>query len=132
MKNDLVRLKAGLLAFAMCFSLSGCASSEEEVKGETESEALEQTQDTKSYLVVFIDDTAVIYEDTKFTSSSSGGYAGIYENGATMNFIQTPCVVITGKENSIKFATGIVGNDNVIFMDFPDGKNLELSIKPNN
>lgn len=132
MKNDLIRLKAGVLAFAMCFSLSGCASSEEEVKSETSGEVLEQVHDTKSYLVVFIDDTAVIYEDTKFVSSSSGGYASIYEDGASMNFIQTPCVVITGKENSIKFATGIVGSDNVVFVDFPDGKNMELSIKPNN
>lgn len=132
MKNDLVRLKAGVLAIAMCFSLSGCAGSKEEVISETENEVLVENYDTKNYLIIFINDTAVIYEDSRYVNAVKDGYAYISDDYAHMSFIQTPCVVITGKENSIKFATGIVGSDNILFMDFPDGKNLELSIKPNN
>lgn len=131
MKNDLVRLKAGLLAVAMCFSLSSCAGSDEKVNNDKET-MLEQTVDTKSYLITFIEGKAVIYEGEGFTYSKVDGYAAIYEDITSMKFLQTPCIVLTGKENCINFASSVVGEENIVFMNITDGKNLELVLSPNN
>ena len=130
MKNELKRLKAGVLALIMCFSLSGCASSEEDIN--YDKDTIVETTDTKNYLIVFIEGKAVIYEEYTFTYSNVDGYAVIYEDVLSIRFLQTPCVVLTGKENCIKFASSIVGEENIIFMDFTESKNQELILTPNN
>lgn len=130
MKDELKRLKAGLLALIMCFSLSSCASSEEEIKDDKDT--MVETTDTKNYLIAFIEGKAVIYEENSFTYSNTDGYAAIYEDVLSIRFLQTPCVVLTGKENCINFASSIVGKENIIFMDFSESRNQELILTPNN
>lgn len=49
MKEELKRLKAGLLAVILCFSLAACNKEEE------------KTEDSKETLVVFVDEKALIY-----------------------------------------------------------------------
>ena len=80
--------------------------------------------------VYFIENKAVIYHSSEFAYSETDGYAIISKGYASMRFIQTPCVVLTGKDNCINFASEIVGEDNVIFMNFEN--EYDLVLKPNN
>ena len=124
-KEDLIRLKTGLLACMLFFNLSACRNRENK-NNEVQEEIITQPLDINNYLIVFLEDKAVIYNSSAIAYSAREGYAIINKDYASMRFIQTPCVVLTGKDNCIKFASEIVGEENVIFMDFENGYDLVL------
>lgn len=128
-KDELKRIKAGLLASMLCISL--CACSKNENKNEdVHDDVTTQYLDVNNYLIAFIDNKAVIYSSSAVAYSLTDGYAIISKDYASMRFIQTPCVVLTGKDNCIKFASEIVGEENVLFIEFEN--EYDLVLKPNN
>ncbi len=128
-KEELKRLKAGLLTCLLLLSMNACSNSEDK-KEEIQNEIITQPLDINNYLIVFLEDKAVIYNSSAIAYSSREGYAIINKSYASMKFLQTPCVVLTGKDNCIKFASEIVGEENVIFMEFEN--EYDLVLKPNN
>ena len=98
-KEDLKRLKAGLLAGVLSLSLLSCKKeSKKEVVFEQESEVA----------VIFIEGKALIYD---------GEY--IFSSGVE-------AVLLKNKEDAFKLAEAIVGEENIIYMDYND-KDLELT-----
>ena len=128
-KEELKRLKIGLLTCLLLLNMNACSKSEDK-KEEIQNEIITQALDINNYLIVFLEDKAVIYNSSAVASSAREGYAIINKSYACMKFIQTPCVVLTGKDNCIKFASEIVGEENVIFMEFEN--EYDLVLKPNN
>ena len=134
-KEELLRLKAGLLALIMCLTLSGCGGTDEQNKDNNqENNRQEEQVDETMYLIVFVEGKAYIYEDTVSASTTirEGGYAKIYDDGDYLYFLQTPTIILRGKENAVNFASSTVGEENIIFLQWSKEKEGQLILKPNN
>lgn len=133
-KEELLRLKALLLALIMCVSLSACGNSEENKQENKNTDRQEEQVDDTMYLIVFVEGKAYIYEDTKSASATirEGGYAKIYDDGEYLYFLQTPTIILKGKENATKFAASTVGEENIIFLQWSKEKEGQLILTPNN
>ena len=133
-KEELLRLKALLLALIMCVSLSACGNSEENNQETQNTDRQEEQVDDTMYLIVFVEGKAYIYEDTESASATirEGGYAKIYDDGEYLYFLQTPTIILKGKENATKFATSTVGEENIIFLQWSKEKEGQLILTPNN
>ena len=133
-KEELLRLKALLLALIMCISLSACSNSEENNQENQNTDRQEEQVDNTMYLIVFVEGKAYIYEDTVSASATirEGGYAKIYDDGEYLYFLQTPSLILYVKENATKFATSTVGEDNLVFMSWSETQEGRLILKPNN
>ena len=111
-KEELKRLKAGLLALSLCFTLNSCKKKEE--KNETKDEAL----------VVFIEGKALIYSG-EYDSFVTEDYTGIGGNAFKYTEVTrfspgTEAVEVQSKEDAIELATAIVGSDNIIYISYKD------------
>ena len=133
-KEELLRLKALLLALIMCISLSACGNSEENKQENKNTDRQEEQVDDTMYLIVFVEGKAYIYEDTESASATirEGGYAKIYDDGDYLYFLQTPTIILKGKENATKFAASTVGEENIIFLQWSKEKEGQLILTPNN
>lgn len=133
-KEQLIRLKALLLALIMCISLSACGNSEENKQENKNTDRQEEQVDNTMYLIVFVEGKAYIYEDTVSASATirEGGYAKIYDDGDYLYFLQTPTIILKGKENARKFAASTVGEENIIFLQWSKEKEGQLILTPNN
>ena len=133
-KEELLRLKALLLALIMCISLPACGNSEENKQENKNTDRQEEQVDDTMYLIVFVEGKAYIYEDTESASATirEGGYAKIYDDGEYLYFLQTPTIILKGKENATKFAASTVGEENIIFLQWSKEKEGQLILKPNN
>ena len=133
-KEQLLRLKALLLALLMSMSLSGCGESEDRRENTSEQTNQGDQIDERMFLVAFIEGKAIIYEDTVSASTSirEGWYAKIYDEGDYLYLLQTPTIILRGKENAISFATSVVGEDNLVFMSWSESQVGRLILKPNN
>ena len=133
-KEQLIRLKALLLALIMCISLPACGNSEENKQENKNTDRQEEQVDDTMYLIVFVEGKAYIYEDTESASATirEGGYAKIYDDGEYLYFLQTPTIILKGKENATKFAASTVGEENVIFLQWSKEKEGQLTLTPNN
>jgi hypothetical protein len=133
-KEKLLRLKAGLLALIMCISLSACGNSEENNQENKNTDRQEEQVDNIIYLIVFVEGKAYIYEDTESASTTirEGGYAKIYDDGDYLYFLQTPTIILRGKENAVNFASSTVGEENIIFISWSETQEGQLILKPNN
>lgn len=133
-KEELLRLKALLLALIMCISLPACGNSEENNQENQNTDRQEEQVDDTMYLIVFVEGKAYIYEDTESASATirEGGYAKIYDDGEYLYFLQTPTIILKGKENATKFAASTVGEENIIFLQWSKEKEGQLILKPNN
>lgn len=133
-KEQLIRLKALLLALIMSMSLSGCGESEDKRDNTSEQTNQGEQVDNTMYLIVFVEGKAYIYEDTVSASATirEGGYAKIYDDGEYLYFLQTPTIILKGKENATKFATSTVGEENIIFLQWSKEKEGQLILTPNN
>lgn len=133
-KEELLRLKALLLALIMCISLPACGNSEENKQENKNTDRQEEQVDDTMYLVVFVEGKAYIYEDTESASATirEGGYAKIYDDGEYLYFLQTPTIILKGKENATKFAALTVGEENIIFLQWSKEKEGQLILTPNN
>lgn len=133
-KEELLRLKALLLALIMCISLPACGNSEENNQENKNTDRQEEQVDDTMYLIVFVEGKAYIYEDTESASATirEGGYAKIYDDGEYLYFLQTPTIILKGKENATKFAASTVGEENIIFLQWSKEKEGQLILTPNN
>ena len=133
-KEELLRLKALLLALIICISLPACGNSEENKQENKNTDRQEEQVDDTMYLIVFVEGKAYIYEDTESASATirEGGYAKIYDDGEYLYFLQTPTIILKGKENATKFAASTVGEENIIFLQWSKEKEGQLILKPNN
>ena len=133
-KEELLRLKALLLALIMCISLPACGKSEENKQENKNTDRQEEQVDDTMYLIVFVEGKAYIYEDTESASATirEGGYAKIYDDGDYLYFLQTPTIILKGKENATKFAASTVGEENIIFLQWSKEKEGQLILTPNN
>ena len=133
-KEELIRLKALLLALIMCISLPACGNSEENKQENKNTDRQEEQVDDTMYLIVFVEGKAYIYEDTESASATirEGGYAKIYDDGEYLYFLQTPTIILKGKENATKFAASTVGEENIIFLQWSKEKEGQLILTPNN
>lgn len=133
-KEQLIRLKALLLALIMCISLPACGNSEENNQENQNTDRQEEQVDDTMYLIVFVEGKAYIYEDTESASATirEGGYAKIYDDGEYLYFLQTPTIILKGKENATKFAASTVGEENIIFLQWSKEKEGQLILTPNN
>lgn len=133
-KEELLRLKALLLALVMCISLSACSNSEENNQENKNTDRQEEQVDDTMYLIVFVEGKAYIYEDTESASATirESGYAKIYDDGEYLYFLQTPTIILKGKENATKFAASTVGEENIIFLQWSKEKEGQLILTPNN
>ena len=133
-KEELLRLKALLLALIMCISLPACGNSEENKQENKNTDRQEEQVDDTMYLIVFVEGKAYIYEDTESASATirEGGYAKIYDDGDYLYFLQTPTIILKGKENATKFAASTVGEENIIFLQWSKEKEGQLILTPNN
>ena len=133
-KEELIRLKALLLALIMCISLSACGNSKENNQENQNTDRQEEQVDETMYLIVFVEGKAYIYEDTESASATirEGGYAKIYDDGDYLYFLQTPTIILRGKENAVNFASSTVGEENIIFLQWSKEKEGQLILKPNN
>lgn len=117
-KEKLKRLKAGILAVALCFTLNGCGNKDKNI--ETSDEAI----------VVFIQGKALIYAG-KEKISVIEEYTGI--GGNVLKYSETTrfstgvdAVVVQSLEDASELAAAIVGEENIIYIDYKD-KDMQLT-----
>ena len=108
MKEELKRLKAGLLAGVLCLSLSACNKEEPE----------------ENAAVFFIQGKALIYigeEDITLIEDYSGiGGTSVKYSETTRFSTGVEAVKVQSKEDAIELATAIVGEENIIYIDYND------------
>ena len=119
MKQELIRLKAGLLAVILCLTLTACNDKKEETVEESE-----------QALVVFIDGKALIYSG-EYKVSVSEAYSGIGGNSFKYTEVTrfspgTDAVKVQSREDAIELATAVVGEENIIYIDY-EGQNMKLT-----
>ena len=112
-KENLKRLKALLLAGVLCFSLSGCSSKKEE----------KQEVKPQDSIVLFIQGKALIYSGELENYVSGDGYSRIGGNALvgteTTRFSGgVEAVDVKSREDAIELATLIVGEENIIILDY--------------
>ena len=112
-KENLKRLKALLLAGVLCFSLSGCGSKKEE----------KQEVKSQDSIVLFIQDKALMYSGDLENYVSGDGYSRIGGNALvgteTTRFSGgVQAVDVKSREDAIELATLIVGEENIIILDY--------------
>lgn len=111
-KEELKRLKAGLLALSLCFTLNSCKKKEE--KNETKKEAA----------VFFIQGKALIYEEGYNIYMGKGisviGNGMVIDEGTIVLSSGVEAIKVQSKEDAIELATAIVGSDNIIYISYKD------------
>ena len=114
-KENLKRLKALLLAGVLCFSLSGCGSKKEE----------KQEVNPQDSIVLFIQGKALIYSGELENYVSGDGYSRIGGNvmvGTEITRFSSglEAVDVKSREDAIELATLIVGEENIIILDYAE------------
>ena len=111
-KEYLKRLKALLLAITMCLTFSACSKKNEE-----------KTAD-KEAIVIFIQGKALIYSG-EYDMVLGEEYVGI--GGTAIKYDEitrftsgTDAVQVKRKEDAVELATAIVGEENIIYIDYKD------------
>ena len=134
-KEELKKIKAGLLAGVMCINLCACQKSNETKEDKENEKSIKTTIDEFKYNVVisFIEGKAIIYDPMVISATiNRNGYVQI---GTPLDrniyIIQSPCVVIPGIENAIVYASEIVGEENIKFVSF-DKKENKLTYQEKN
>ena len=114
---ELKRLKAGLLAGVLCLSLGACGKDED---------------DAKSAAVFFVGGKALIYEEDYLISVTDDCYSIgdeiIIANKLTLFSQGVEGIKVQSKEDAVELATAIVGEDNIIYIDYED-KDMILTYK---
>ena len=133
-KEELKRIKASLLVMIMCFGLCSCKSDEDVNAVEfKKTDVVIEQENHYDYLIVFIEGKAIIYNEPVGGSIIRDGYVtiGKFRDSLT-SIMQSPSVLIPGMDNAIEFASSVVGEDNIIFMEWNKEIKRDLIMKPNN
>ena len=112
-KEKLKRLIALLLAGVLCLSLSGCSEKKDE----------ETKPDPQNSIVLFIQDKALIYSGDLENFVTGDGYSRIGGNAIVGTEITrfsggVQAVDVKSREDAIELATLIVGEENIIILDY--------------
>lgn len=117
-KENLKRLKALLLAITMCLTLSACSKKNEG-----------KTTDNEA-IVIFLQGKALIYSG-EYDMVLEEEYVGI--GGTALKYDEitrftpgTDAVQVKSKEDAVELATAIVGEENIIYIDYKD-EDMELT-----
>lgn len=117
-KENLKRLKALLLAITMCLTLSACGKKNDEKSTSTEA------------IVIFLQGKALIYSG-EYDMVLNEEYVGI--GGTALKYDEitrftpgTDAVKVKSKEDAVELATAIVGEENIIYIDY-NNKDMELT-----
>lgn len=124
-KEELKRLKAWLLAITLCLSLTAC-------KKNNSKNTEKDNNDNNNAVVCFIQGKALIYDgnddvdiliDVRSGSlSMNSSYNAITEFSSGVEAIRT-----NNLEEAYNLAVAIVGKDNIIYIDYDDDKNMNLT-----
>lgn len=124
-KEELKRLKAWLLAVTLCLSLTAC-------KKNNSKNTEKDNNDNNNAVVCFIQGKALIYDgnddidiliDVRSGSlSMNSSYNAITEFSSGVEAIRT-----NNLEEAYNLAVAIVGEDNIIYIDYYDDKNMNLT-----
>ena len=124
-KEELKRLKAWLLAVTLCLSLTAC-------KKNNSKNTEKDNNDNNNAVVCFIQGKALIYDvnddidiliDVRSGSlSMNSSYNAITEFSSGVEAIRT-----NNLEEAYNLAVAIVGEDNIIYIDYDDDKNMNLT-----
>lgn len=124
-KEELKRLKAWLLAVTLCLSLTAC-------KKNNSKNTEKDSNDNNNAVVCFIQGKALIYDgnddidiliDVRSGSlSMNSSYNAITEFSSGVEAIRT-----NNLEEAYNLAVAIVGEDNIIYIDYDDDKNMNLT-----
>lgn len=111
-KEELKRLKAGLLAASLCFTLSSCKKNEE------------KTEETNPAVVFFVEGKALIYE-SGYQVYIGGDYSSIGDSiysvvDTTMFSVGVEAIKVKSIEDAYELADAIVGEENIIYIDYID------------
>lgn len=122
-KEKLIRLKALLLAITMCLTFNGCAKKNQE--SETKEDAI----------VIFIEGKALIYSG-EYNSSVHDVYTAIWKNKLNADAITlissgTDAIEVKSMEDAVELATAIVGEENIIYIDYKD-EDMQLTYTKKN
>ena len=116
-KENLKRLKALLLAITMCLSLTACNKDKEKIS-------------SREAIVIFIQGKALIYSGD-YNMVLGEAYVGI--GGTAIKYDEitrftpgTDAVRVKSKEDAVELATAIVGEENIIYIDYKD-EDMELT-----
>ena len=117
-KEKLLRLRAGLLALILCLTLTACSKKEEQV------------EESGQALVVFVDGKALIYSG-EYKVTVSEDYSGIGGNSFKYTEITrfstgVEAVKVQSREDAIELATAVVGEENIVYIDY-EGKDMKLT-----
>lgn len=124
-KEELKRLKAWLLAVTLCLSLTAC-------KKNNSKNTEKDNNDNNNAVVCFIQGKALIYDDNddidilidvrSGSLSMNSSYNAITEFSSGVEAIRT-----NNLEEAYNLAVAIVGEDNIIYIDYDDDKNMNLT-----
>ena len=120
-KENLKRLRAGLLASALCFTLGGCQNAETNEK-----------EHYNDVVIVFLEGKALIYSGdyNKFINEDYTGIGGTalkYDDDIRFS-PGTDAVELQNIEDAVELAMAIVGEENIIYVDYKDS-DMQLSYK---
>lgn len=123
-KEELKRLKAWLLAVTLCLSLTACKKNN--------SKNTEKDNNDNNAVVCFVQGKALIYDgnddvnimiDVRNGSlSMNSSYNTIIRFSSGVEAIKT-----NNLEEAYNLAVAIVGEDNIIYIDYDDAKNMNLT-----
>jgi len=119
-KEKLKRLKVLLCAVVMCLSLNSCGRKNDE------------KQHDNDVVIIFLEGKALIYSGdyNKFVNEDYTGIGGTaFKYDDDIRFSPgTDAVELQNIEDAIELATAIVGEENIIYVDYKD-EDMQLSYK---
>ena len=124
-KEELKRLKAWLLAVTLCLSLTACK------KNNSKNTEKDNNNDNRA-VVCFIQGKALIYDgnddvDILFASESGSLFMRSCYNTITRFSSGVKAIKTKNLEEAYNLAVAIVGEDNIIYIDYDDAKNMNLT-----
>ncbi|MGM9878017.1 MAG: hypothetical protein ACI33S_05135 [Bacilli bacterium] len=111
-KEKLKKLKAGLLALILCITLGSCKKNEDKQESNNET------------VIFFVEGKALIYQK-EYDILINSDYSAIsnsmikYDNITTFS-AGVDTIKVKSMEDAIELATAIVGEENIIYIDYED------------
>ena len=124
-KEELKRLKAWLLAVTLCLSLTAC-------KKNNSKNAENHNNNDNRAVVCFTQGKALIYDgnddfDIRFDGRNGSLYLSCSLGLITEFSSGVEAIKTKNLEEAYNLAVAIVGEDNIIYIDYDDAKNMKLT-----
>ena len=124
-KEELKRLKAWLLAVTLCLSLTACK------KNNSKNTEKDNNNDNRA-VVCFIQGKALIYDGNDDVDIRFDGRNGSLYLSSSLGLITefssgVEAIKTNNLEEAYNLAVAIVGEDNIIYIDYDDAKNMNLT-----